>query len=182
VRIALRIEAPEEVLKGGGVVVVLQAHDVDDDTHFTDADQLWLGDGHGFSQRARLKPRSRPFDRPPRPGRRSTGCSGLQVPDRIVLDAEELAHLLEHGLEALDGIGIDVFWPRGLRGELIPQARVEVASGPREGQLMDGLFGPDALFSFDWKLALGSEPLSEEEMAALASANSPVIGCATTGW
>src|SRR4051794_29384348 len=54
VRVALRIEAPGEVLEGGGVVVVLQAHDVDDDTHFVDADQLWLGDGHGFSTRARL--------------------------------------------------------------------------------------------------------------------------------
>ncbi|MET1061310.1 MAG: ATP-dependent helicase, partial [Aeromicrobium sp.] len=35
VRLALRVEAPGEVLEGGGVVVVLQAHDVDDDTHFT---------------------------------------------------------------------------------------------------------------------------------------------------
>ena len=178
VRLALRVEAPAEVLEGGGVVVVLQAHDVDDDTHFTDADQLWLGpegaQGHGFSSRARLSLGRAlrtaaeawpPLDRLQR----------MQVPDRMVLDADELAHLLEHGLEALDGIGIDVFWPRGLRGELIPQARVEVASGPREGQLMEGLFGPDAMFSFDWRLALGADPLTDEEMALLAGANSPVI-------
>ena len=99
----------------------------------------------------------------------------MQVPDRMVLDADELAHLLEHGLEALDAVGIDVFWPRGLRGELVPQARVDVASGPREGQLMEGLFGPDAMFSFDWRLALGDDPLSDDEMAVLAGANSPVI-------
>ncbi len=178
VRLALRVEAPAEVLEGGGVVVVLQAHDVDDDTHFTDADQLWLGpegaQGHGFSRKARLSLGRAlraaaeawpPLDRLQR----------MQVPDRMVLDSDELAHLLEHGLEALDAIGIDVFWPRGLRGELIPQARVEVASGPREGQLMEGLFGPDALFSFDWRLALGEEALSDEEMAALAGATSPVI-------
>ena len=176
VRLALRVEAPEEVLEGGGVVVVLQAHDVDDDTHFTDADQLWLGstEGHGFSRRARLSLGGAlrlaaeawsPLDRLQR----------MQVPDRMVLDADELAHLLEHGLEALDVIGVDVFWPRGLRDELIPSARVEVASGPREGQLMEGLFGPDALFSFDWRLALGGDPLTDEEMAALAGATSPVI-------
>jgi superfamily II DNA or RNA helicase len=178
VRLALRVEAPSEVLEGGGVVVVLQAHDVDDDTHFTDADQLWVGEegaaGHGFSRRARLSlgralraavEAWSPLDRLQR----------MQVPDRMVLDADELAHLLEHGLEALDGIGVDVFWPRGLRGELIPQARVEVDSGPREGQLMEGLFGPDAMFSFDWRLALGDDPLTDEEMALLAGANSPVI-------
>ncbi len=178
VRLALRVEAPEEVLEGGGVIVVLQAHDVDDDTHFTDAEQLWLGQdgaaGHGFSGQARLSLGRAlraaaeawpPLDRLQR----------QQVPDRMVLDADELAHLLEHGLEALDAVGIDVFWPRGLRGELVPQARVEASPQPREGQLVEGLFGPDALFTFDWKLALGEDPLTDDEMAALASANSPVI-------
>ncbi|MET0998301.1 MAG: DEAD/DEAH box helicase, partial [Marmoricola sp.] len=174
VRLTLRIEAPAEVLEGGGVVVVLQAHEADDDTHVVDADQLWLGEGHGFSRRARvnvsiaLREAARtwaPLDRLQR----------QQVPDRMVLDADELSDLLEHGLEALDRAGIDVFWPRGLRGELIPQARVDVASGPREGQLYEGLFGPGALFEFDWKLALGDQPLTEDEMATLASATTPVI-------
>ncbi len=174
VRITLRVEAPAEVLEGGGVVVVLQAHEVDDDTHVVDADQLWLGEGHGFSRRARvnlsmaLREAAKvwpPLDRLQR----------QQVPDRMVLDADELADLLEHGLETLNRAGIDVFWPRGLRGELIPQGSVEVASGPREGQLYEGLFGPGALFEFDWRLALGDDPLTDEEMAALASATTPVI-------
>ncbi len=178
VRIALRIEAPEEALVGGGVVVVPQAHDVDDDTHFVDAEQLWdEGDAralHGFSRRARLSlsvalrraaEAWTPLDRLQR----------QQVPDRMVLDADELAHLLEHGLEALDDIGVDVFWPRGLRGELVPQGRVEVATGPREGQLVEGLFGTEAMFSFDWRLALAGDPLSDEEMSVLTGATSPVI-------
>ena len=178
VRIALRIEAPEEALVGGGVVVVPQAHDVDDDTHFVDAEQLWdEGDAraqHGFSRRARLSlsvalrraaEAWTPLDRLQR----------QQVPDRMVLDADELADLLEHGLEALDDIGVDVFWPRGLRGELVPQGRVEVASGPREGQLVEGLFGTEAMFSFDWRLALAGDPLSDEEMSVLTGATSPVI-------
>ena len=85
------------MLEGGGVVVVLQAHEVDDDTHVVDADQLWLGEGHGFSRRARvnvsiaLREAAKawpPLDRLQR----------QQVPDRMVLDADELADLLEHGL------------------------------------------------------------------------------------
>ncbi len=174
VRITLRVEAPAEVLEGGGVVVVLQAHEVDDDTHVVDADRLWLAEDHGFSRRARFNLSAAlrraatvwpPLDRLQR----------QQVPDRMVLDADELADLLEHGLVALDAAGIDVFWPRGLRGELVPQARVEVATRPKEGPLMDGLFGPGALFEFDWRLALGDDPLTDDEMAALADATTPVI-------
>ncbi len=174
VRISLRVEAPAEVLEGGGVVLVVQAHEAGDDTHIVDADRLWTEDDHGFSRRARVSLGVRlreasavwsPLDRLQR----------LAVPDRIVLDSEELADLLENGLEALDRAGIEVFWPRGLRGELVPQARVEVRSGPREGQLFEGLFGTGALFEFDWKLALGTDVLSEEEMTALASATTPVI-------
>ena len=68
-----------------------------------------------------------------------------------------------------------MFWPRGLRGELIPQARVEVAAGPTRGPADEGLFGPEALFEFDWRLALGDDPLTDDEMAALAGATTPVI-------
>ena len=59
-------------------------------------------EGHGFSGRARLSlgralraatKAWSPLDRLQR----------MQVPDRMVLDADELADLLEHGLEALDG-------------------------------------------------------------------------------
>ncbi|MCW2808842.1 MAG: box helicase, partial [Marmoricola sp.] len=174
VRITLRVEAPSEVLAGGGVVVVLQAHEADNDSHVVDADQLWLGEGHGFSRRARvnvsiaLRAAAQawaPLDRLQR----------QQVPDRMVLDADELSDLLEHGLEALDRANVDVFWPRGLRGELIPQARVDVVHGPREGPLNEGLFGPGALFEFDWRLALGDDALTDDEMATLAGATTPVI-------
>ncbi len=174
VRISLRIEAPGEVLEGGGVLVVLQAHELDDDAHVVDAHQLWSDEGHGFARRARLDLGRAlreaasvwpPLDRLQR----------QQVPDRIVLDAEELADLLETGLADLDRAHVDVFWPRGLRAELIPQARVDVVAGPRDAPLYDGLFGPGALFEFDWRLALGDEALTDDEMAVLAGATSPVI-------
>ena len=174
VRISLRVEAPAEVLEGGGVVVVLQAHEVDDDTHVVDADRLWLAEDHGFSRRARFN-LSTALRRATTVWPTLDRLQRQQVPDRIVLDADELADLLERGLAALDAAGIDVFWPRGLRGELIPQARVEVATRPQEGPLMEGLFGPGALFEFDWRLALGDDALTDDEMAALAEATTPVI-------
>ena len=40
---------------------------------------------------------------------------------------------------------------------------------------MTGLFGPEAMFAFDWRLALGTSPLTDAEMASLAAATTPII-------
>jgi superfamily II DNA or RNA helicase len=174
--VSLRVEAPDEQLAGGRVSIVPQVHEADVATHVTDAEQLWLDQGdHGFSRRAKvgagvaLRRAAQAWPVLDRLLRRP-------VPDRLVLDADELTDLLDSGLAALAGIGVDVFWPRGLRQELVPQARVEVRR--RDGQgapLMTGVFGPDALFEFDWRLALAGDPLTDQEMTALAEANGPVI-------
>ncbi len=182
VYLSLRIEAPDELLASGTLSVVPQVHELDVATHVVDAADLWLAEGtgtggHGFSRKARVSASVA-----------LRGAAGAwpvldrllhrQVPDRLVLSADELADLLEHGLEALAAIGVEVYWPRGLRQELVPHARVEARTpggAVRDEALMTGLFGPDALFSFDWKLALGNEPLTDQEMAELAAATSPVI-------
>ena len=180
VRLTLRIEAPEEVLVGGGVVVVPQAHDVDDDTRFADAELLWgpAPDAHGFSSRARLS-LSGALRRAAVAWPVLDRLLRQPVPDRLVLEADELVDLLDTGLGALGDAGVDVFWPRGLREDLVPTGRVEVSSGQRDGDLVENLFGTEALFSFDWRLALGSrpgqDPLTDDEMTALAHARSPVI-------
>jgi SNF2 family DNA or RNA helicase len=174
--LSLRVEAPDEQLAGGRVSVVPQVHEVDVATHVADAEQLWASSGgHGFSVRARasagvaLRRAAQAWPVLDRLLRRP-------VPDRLVLDADELTDLLDEGLPALAAAGVDVFWPRGLRQELVPQARVEVRSrGERDAPLMTGVFGPDSLFEFDWRLALSGDPLSDQEMTALAEANGPVI-------
>ena len=45
------------------------------------------------------------------------------------------------------------------------------ASGAREGQLVEGVLSGDALFAFNWQVALHGDPLSEAEMDALARAS-----------
>jgi superfamily II DNA or RNA helicase len=179
VYLSLRVEAPDEQLAGGRLTVVPQVHEVDVATHVTDAERLWLDtaadSGHGFSRQARinagvaLRRAAQAWPVLDRLLRRA-------VPDRLELDGDEVADLLEHGLPALAEIGVDVFWPRALRQELVPQARVEVRDRAADGApLMTGVFGPDALFEFDWRLALAGDPLTDEEMTALADANGPVI-------
>ncbi|MGI9155724.1 MAG: DEAD/DEAH box helicase [Marmoricola sp.] len=181
VGVSLRVEAPEEQLADGLVTLVLQVHDRDDASHVADAADLWRegGDGgfsgsSGFARRARLSTGTElrkaaqawsPLDQLLR----------RQVPDEMVLEGGELADLLEHGVAALLAVGVDVFWPRGLQSELTPRARVERIRADADNPLMTGLFGPEAMFGFDWRLALGDDPLTDQEMAALAAATTPII-------
>jgi len=179
VSVSLRIEAPDEQLAGGHLTVVPQVHELDVATHVVDAEQLWLDQesagGHGFSRRARVSA-GVALRRAAQAWPVLDRLLGRSVPDRLILEDDEVADLLDHGLPALAGIGVDVFWPRGLRQELVPQARVEVRSrNEQSAPLMTGVFGPDALFEFDWRLALAGDPLTDQEMTALAEANGPVI-------
>ncbi len=170
--LSLRVEAPAEQLADGLLTVVLQVHDRDDPGHVADASALWEGSDHGFSRRARLSAGTELR-------RAAVGWPTLDrllrepVPDRIVLAGDELGDLLEHGVGALLAIGVDVFWPRGLRAQLEPRAEVDQVRG--DSPLMTGLFGPEAMFAFDWRLALGSSPLTDAEMASLAAATTPII-------
>ena len=177
VYLSLRVEAPDEQLAGGHVVVVPQVHEVDVATHVADAEQLWLDAGEqGFSRAARVAA-GVALRRAAQAWPVLDRLLHRPVPDRLVLDGDEIADLLEHGLKSLADIGVDVFWPRGLRHELTPQARIEVKprAGDRSEPLMTGVFGPDSLFEFDWRLALAGDPLTDDEMKALAEAQGPVI-------
>ncbi len=182
VYLSLRVEAPEELLAAGTLSVVPQVHEIEVATHVSDAAALWLTEadgtgGHGFSRKARVSA-SVALRRAATAWPVLDRLLRRQVPDRLVLSADELADLLETGLAALAEIGVEVYWPRGLRQELTPQARVDVRSAPgtvRDEALMTGLFGSEALFAFDWRLALGADPLTDQEMTELAAASTPVI-------
>ncbi|RYP88779.1 DEAD/DEAH box helicase [Nocardioides guangzhouensis] len=178
VTLSLRVEADEGELVGGAVRLVLQVHDERNPLHVADAAVLWAESGadasHGFGDRARthatIALRSAAgawpvLDR----------LLELRVPDEIALDSEELADLLEHGLPALRERGVDVLWPRSLGRDLTAVTVLRPGSGEREEPLVEGLFGPDSMFSFSWQLALHGDPLTEDEMDQLASATGPIV-------
>ena len=176
VRISLRVEADEEELVAGAVRLVLQVHDERDPLHLCDAAELFTGTDHGFGSRARTHASialRAAADAWPVLDR----LLGLRVPDEITLDTDELVSLLEHGVGALADRGVDVLWPRSLGRDLTSSAVLDrrEPSGPREEPLHDGLFGADALFSFNWQLALHGDPLTQEEMDQLAAAAGPIL-------
>ena len=179
VRISLRVEADEEELVAGSVRLVLQVHDEQDPLHLCDAAVLWTESGpeatHGFGDRARthaaiaLRAAAEAWPVLDR-------LAGLRVPDQITLDSDELVSLLQDGVGALAGCGVDVLWPRSLGRDLTATAVLERASvAPSDNPLQTGLFGPDQMFSFQWQLALHGDPLTDQEMARLAGAAAPIL-------
>ncbi|WP_295660635.1 DEAD/DEAH box helicase, partial [uncultured Nocardioides sp.] len=101
----------------------------------------------------------------------------LRVPDQVTLDTDELVSLLDHGVADLEQRGVSVLWPRTLGRDLTATAVLDrrTAPGRREEPLNTGVFGAEALFSFDWQIALHGEPLDEDEMARLTSAAVPML-------
>ncbi len=178
VRISLRVEADEEELVAGSVRLVLQVHDEQNPLHLCDAAVLWTGDQHehGFGDRARthaaiaLRGAAEAWPVLDR-------LLELRVPDQITLDGDELESLLEDGVAALAGRGVDVLWPRSLGRDLTATTVLDRARpmSQREAQLRTGMFGEGELFSFRWQLALHGDPLTEEEMDQLATSAAPLL-------
>ena len=179
VSISLRVEADEESLTEGVLRVVLQVHDQADPLHLADAAVLWRDDPreHGFGPRTRSQVATRL-------GEAAKAWPPLQrmrfqaSPTEMVLEGDDIGSLLADGVAALKEIGIDVLWPRALGRELTARAVVDAtprAAGEREEALNTGLFAMKDLFSFTWQLAIGDEPLTEEEMDRLAEAAAPIL-------
>ena len=176
VTLSLRVEAHEEELVAGSCRLVLQVHDEQDPLHVCDAGALWhdAPSVHGFGDRARthasLALREAAAAWPP-----LERLLEQRVPDELALTTDDLVSLLEDGVEALHRGGVDVLWPRSLGRDLKATATLDRVPSRREGQLVEGVLSGDALFAFNWQVALRGEPLTEAEMDALALASSPML-------
>jgi superfamily II DNA or RNA helicase len=92
----------------------------------------------------------------------------LAVPDRVELSDAEVLDLLGDGGARLADAGIPVYWPRELNRDVTAMATVD-------GDDLPSFFGAEGLLAFNWQVALGGEPLTEEEMDRLAEAHRPVV-------
>ena len=179
VSISLRVEADEESLTEGVLRVVLQVHDEANPLHLADAAVLWRDDPreHGFGPRTRPQVSTRLGDAarawPPLQRMRFQAS-----PTEMVLEGDDIGSLLGEGVAALKEIGVDVMWPRALGRGLTARPVVDARprpGGAREEALNTGLFAAQDLFSFRWQLAIGDEPLTDEEMDELAGAAGPIL-------
>jgi superfamily II DNA or RNA helicase len=94
------------------------------------------------------------------------------APTELPLDDDEIVELLARGGPALGGAGIEVLWPSGFfDGEVKAKASATRAPGKETGPV----FTLKGLLEFQWKLSIGEEELSEEEVTALAEAKRPLV-------
>ena len=182
VSVSLRVEADEEELVAGAVRLVPQAHDERNPLHLCDLALLWTGtpEEHGFGERARTHATialRAAADAWPVLDR----LLEMRVPDEISLDTDEIVSLLDVGVGDLRAAGVDVLWPRSLGRDLTATTvldRVPGApggAGPREEPLDEPTLGTEALFAFNWQLAIHGDLLTPEEMDRLAQSASPLL-------
>ncbi|MFG2331299.1 DEAD/DEAH box helicase [Streptomyces sp. NPDC048604] len=185
VRVSLRLDLSGfelfDIAEEGGeerpaAAALLQVHSLADPTLVIDAAALWTGRGdEAFGPRARIDavlalrraarvwaPLARLLDR--------------DVPDVLSVTEDELYELLGPAAAWLADAGVAVHWPRELVRSLTATAEVRPArSAP--GSATDGtsFFEGTELLRFDWRLALDGDPLTEQEMDALAESHRPVV-------
>ena len=95
-----------------------------------------------------------------------------RIPASLALTDEDVEDLLADGADALGAVGIDVLWPSSLLFEGL-DLQAALRSPPKiEG---DGTFSLQEMVNFDWRLALGGEALSAEELDQLAEAKRTIV-------
>jgi superfamily II DNA or RNA helicase len=184
VRVSLRLDlsafrlfdhpADEDPAAGTGAgAAVVQVHSIADPTLVVDAARLWTGDdGHPFGPRAKvdtvlaLRRAARVW--PP-----LSALLERDVPDVLSLGDPELYDLLGPAAARLDAAGVAVHWPRELARGLTATAVVR----PAPGSATDGtpFFDSRELLAFDWRVSLDGDPLTEQELDALAEAHRPMV-------
>ena len=95
-----------------------------------------------------------------------------RIPASLALTDEDVEDLLADGADALGAVGIDVLWPSSLLFEGLTLQAVLRSPPKIEG---DGTFSLQEMVKFDWRLALGGESLSAEELDQLAEAKRTIV-------
>ncbi|MGH3731212.1 MAG: DEAD/DEAH box helicase, partial [Micromonosporaceae bacterium] len=176
VRISLRLElagdtAAGDAAEGVSLIAVVQVHSLADPGLLVDAAGLWDQEHPGFGARSRidtmLAVRRAALAWPP-----LARLLTLAVPDQVELTDRDVEDLVATGAARLAAVGVDVHWPRQLVRDLSASA---VVGGTEPADDRPGFFGAETLFGFDWRLALGDQPLTEAELDQLAEAHRPVV-------
>ena len=148
---------------------------IEDPSLLVPADQVWAG-GDGLR---------RWLDRPDELllaelGRASAVYPELSAalrqprPSALELDAEGVYGFLSATAALLDQAGFGILVPSWWSKRRV-LSLTGSATTPQDGVVAGARFTRDALVKFEWRLAIGDDPLTEEELAALAAAKAPLV-------
>lgn len=95
-------------------------------------------------------------------------------PTAVEMDPEAVHHFLTERADVLDQAGFGVLLPSWWKTRRTLGLAAS-ATPSQEGGVTEGMFTREALCEFSWQLALGDDPLTEDELAALAATKAPLI-------
>lgn len=103
-------------------------------------------------------------------------CAAADGPLVCPLSLEDAHRFLRDAAPMLEAEGFSVHTPRWWRGDR-PRLRMFLEVRPAEGAapVAPGTLRLDALVEYDWRVALGDDYLSPEEIAELARAKEPLV-------
>ncbi|MFJ3308301.1 DEAD/DEAH box helicase [Streptomyces sp. NPDC086549] len=187
VRVSLRLEGDSDAWDGGDFGdsggagpkfrAVVQLHSLADPTLVADAAELWAGAAavpEQFGARTRIDAllalRRGAKAWPP-----LSRLLSAAAPDVLQLADDELLDLLGEAAERLAAAGIQVHLPKGLAKELTANGLLEPPRRKKTQSDLETFLSSGQLLEFRWQLALGGQPLTEEEMDRLVEAHRPVV-------
>ncbi|MGW7410170.1 DEAD/DEAH box helicase [Streptomyces sp. NPDC054833] len=187
VRVSLRLEEDSDAWDGGDFGdsggagpkfrAVVQVHSLADPTLLADAAELWAGAAAApeqFGARTRIDAllalRRGAKAWPP-----LSRLLSAAAPDVLQLADDELLDLLGDAAERLTAAGIQVHLPKGLAKELTATGLLEPPRRKKTQSDLETFLSSGQLLEFRWQVALGGEPLTEEEMDRLIEAHRPVV-------
>ncbi len=94
-------------------------------------------------------------------------------PDHVMISTTEAHKFLMNAVPLLVDSGFGVYLPPWWKNGKMPRLKVQLTVRPKSAD--SGLMGMKALVDFDWRLALGGEPLTPEEFEELAHLKVPLI-------
>ncbi|WP_211903396.1 DEAD/DEAH box helicase [Saccharopolyspora erythraea] len=160
VRVSLRMEVEDD----GGARAVVQVHSLADPALVADAAEVWRGaPAFGADAHAETVIALRRAAQVWAPLRHLLDA---EVPDELAPDDDDLKDLLRNAGRLADA-GVHVHWPKHLVRDLTAQAHIRPV---RATSTVD----TDLLW-FEWRVALGGDPLTAAEMDELARAHRPIV-------
>jgi SNF2-related domain/SNF2 Helicase protein/Helicase conserved C-terminal domain len=151
----------------------------DEPSLVVDAERVWTGQNSALTRHVPA-PRKALLTELGRARRLFPGLAPAletSTPDHLDLDTTDAHTFLRDVAPSLAAAGFGVDLPRWW-GRRAARLGLRLAAGsPAQPGIVDGSagLGQNALVDFQWQLAVGDDPLTEEELAALADLQQPIV-------
>ncbi|OKI77705.1 DEAD/DEAH box helicase [Micromonospora sp. CB01531] len=185
VRAAFRLVEPPvdpvaELVEGGSWRLEFGLHPTDEPGLVVDAAQIWRGSAPALVDH-RIEPQETLLAELGRASRLWPDLDDAlrtAAPEGMELDADGAHRFLREGAPVLHAAGFGVLlpsWWRRPSSRLGARLRARSRSAPATVAAAAAGLGLDALVDYRWEVALGDQPLTAEELAALAELKSPLV-------